>query len=103
MDEKNLAFEELMKEWNQWELTVAYCSMPMERSSPVWPKTIAMGMAIVSLLLVELQQRPRWWMFSVLHEITQENPCHERHRGSKSKLTEDWLRWGKEKGYLPAR
>ena len=96
------AFQKLVEEWNAWEPTVAYCSMPMERSSPVWPKTIEMGISIVPLILVELQQRPKWWMLQALSEIARTNPCLPKHAGRFPKLIRDWVEWGRENGHLPA-
>ena len=63
------AFQKLVEEWKSWEPTIAHCSMPMERSSPAWLKTIEMGTSIVPFILVELQQRPKWWMLQALSEI----------------------------------
>jgi hypothetical protein len=95
-------FRALVKEWDEWEPTIAHCSMPMERKSLVWPKTIAMGMPIVPLILAELQSKPHWWMLQALSEITNENPCPQKHAGRFPKLIRDWILWGKENGHLPA-
>jgi len=97
------AFQALVKEWNEWGRLTAHCSAPVERGSPAWPKTIAMGMSAVPLILEELKKEPRWWMLQVLGEITGENPCPRKHAGRYSQLIEDWLRWGKERGHIPAK
>lgn len=96
-------FQNLVKEWEEWQKTVMHCSMPMERTSPLWPKTIEMGMPIVPFILKELQRKPAWWMLQVLREITKADPFPRRHAGNYPKMIEGWVRWGKENGYLSTR
>jgi hypothetical protein len=93
-------YEALKREWGKWEYEHMCCSMPTDRDSPSFAKTVSMGMPIVPLILRDLNNDPHWWMFHVLPEIAHENPCQLRHAGSYPKLIGDWMDWGKRKGYI---
>ena len=58
-----------------------------------------MGEAVVLLMLQDLQQRPRLWVWA-LHRITGADPVPATDRGNIAKMSEAWLRWGQEHGYL---
>jgi hypothetical protein len=59
---------------------------------------ISMGEAVVPLMLRDLEQQPRLWVWA-LPDITGEDPVPEADAGNIRKMSEAWLRWGKEHGY----
>jgi hypothetical protein len=59
---------------------------------------VSMGEAVVPLMLRELAERPRLWVWA-LPEITGANPVAAGDAGRIAKMTEAWLRWGRENGY----
>lgn len=66
---------------------------------PAYQAIIDMGMAAVPFILKELQDDPDYW-FWALHKITKENPIPPEHEGNLDKMADDWLAWGKERGYI---
>jgi hypothetical protein len=60
---------------------------------------IGMGPEVVPLLLRELQARPAHW-FWALRSITREDPVRPEDLGNLRKMTDAWLKWGREKRYL---
>jgi hypothetical protein len=65
---------------------------------PAFRDIIALGEAVVPLMLRDLEKRPRLWVWA-LPQITGENPVPATDRGSIARMSEAWLRWGKAKGY----
>jgi hypothetical protein len=65
---------------------------------PAFREIVGMGEAVVPLMLRDLEQRPRLWVWA-LPEITGENPVPITDRGNIAKMGEAWLRWGRAKGY----
>ncbi len=65
---------------------------------PAFREIVSLGMPVVPLLLGDLEQRPRLWVWA-LAEITDENPVPPSDRGRIGKMTEAWLAWGWAKGY----
>jgi len=59
---------------------------------------IGMGEAVVPLMLRDLGERPRLWVWA-LPEITGANPVDPEEAGNIVKMTEAWLRWGRAHGY----
>ena len=56
-----------------------------------------MGEAVVPLMLRDLEQQPRLWVWA-LPDITGANPVADADAGNIRKMSEAWLRWGKEHG-----
>jgi hypothetical protein len=65
---------------------------------PAFREIIGMGEAVVPLMLRDLEQRPRLWVWA-LPQITGEDPVPVPDRGNIARMSEAWLRWGKAKGY----
>jgi hypothetical protein len=65
---------------------------------PAFQEIIKMGPAVVPLMLCDLEERPRLWVWA-LPEITGTNPVPESDGGKIAKTSEAWLRWAKENGY----
>lgn len=98
----NPAFKNILEKWEEAERHMAHLSSPWHIKHPLFAETVAMGQPIIPFLLIELARNPRFWMLSVLREISKENPISPEHRGMFGKMTDDWLRWGEENGHLPA-
>jgi hypothetical protein len=65
---------------------------------PAFREILSMGEAVVTLMLRDLEQRPRLWVWA-LPEITGENPVPAADRGNIARMSEAWLNWGRAKGY----
>jgi hypothetical protein len=90
-------FRELVAEW---QAEVAPLSSTTARvQHPAYRAIIALGPAVVPLLLRELQQRPNHW-FAALRSLTGSDPVPPADRGRIGPMTEAWVTWGKEQGYL---
>jgi len=66
---------------------------------PAYQRIIGLGLDIVPLILEELEAGARQW-FWALWAITGENPVPPEHQGRIEEMRQDWLRWGKENGWL---
>ena len=90
-------FRELVAIW-QWE--VAPLSSSTARvQHPAYREIISLGPAAVPLLLRELEQRPNHW-FTALKSLTGIDPVPPSDRGQIGPMTEAWITWGKEHGFL---
>lgn len=65
---------------------------------PAYRAIIALGPAVVPLLLQELEKAPDHW-FWALKELTNENPVTPDYRGNVAEMAKCWINWGKDKGY----
>jgi hypothetical protein len=62
---------------------------------------IGMGEQVVPLILEDLQREPDLW-FWALEAITHENPVPPEAAGKVAKMSEAWIEWGKQQGYISA-
>jgi hypothetical protein len=84
----------------QWQAEVAPLSSTTARvQHPAYRAIIALGPAVVPLLLRELEQRPNHW-FAALRSLTGADPVPPADRGRIGPMTEAWIPWGKDQGYL---
>src|SRR5437879_3385394 len=67
-------------------------------SHPAFREIIRMGEAVVPLMLRDLEERPGLWVWA-LPEITGADPVPAGEGGKIAKMSEAWLRWGRENGY----
>jgi hypothetical protein len=82
-----------------WMAEVGYSSSSTElRNHPAFQEVIGMGEAVVPLILRDLEKRPRLWVWA-LSRITGADPVPASDRGNIAKMSEAWLRWGREHGY----
>jgi len=82
-----------------WLDAVGYSSSSTElRNHPAFQEIIALGEAAVPLMLRDLEERPRLWVWA-LPRITGADPVPPADRGNIAKISEAWLRWGREHGY----
>ena len=58
-------------------------------------KIIALGNAVISLILESLQTKPDHW-FLALKALTDEDPTHPGDNFEQA--VEAWLNWGKQRG-----
>src|SRR5207244_8223327 len=65
---------------------------------PAFQEIIRLGEAIVPFMLRDLDERPRLWVWA-LPEITGADPVPPGEGGNIAKMSEAWLRWGREHGY----
>jgi hypothetical protein len=63
---------------------------------PAFREIVSLGDAVIPLVLRDLEQRPRLWVWA-LAEITGENPVPAGDRGNITRMTEAWLNWGRAK------
>jgi hypothetical protein len=82
-----------------WRAEVGYSSSStVQRSHPAFQEIIALGEAVVPLMLRDLQESPRLWVWA-LPQITGADPVPASDHGNIAKMSEAWLRWGREHGY----
>ncbi|MCI0458361.1 MAG: hypothetical protein L0Z62_15460 [Gemmataceae bacterium] len=95
-DELRRRFEQLADEW---ERAVAYLSdSTLREAHPAYQAIIALGPAVVPLLLADLERTHRHW-FGALTELTGANPVALEDAGRIRRMAEAWARWGREQGY----
>jgi hypothetical protein len=83
-----------------WRREVQFLSSVTEMVlHSAYQRIIGMGAAVVPHLLRELERRPDHW-FWALTAITGADPVKLEDRGKLRKMTEAWLRWGKEQGLI---
>jgi hypothetical protein len=82
-----------------WNAETAYLSDPMAIiEHPAFQEIIRMGQAVVPLMLRDLAERPRLWVWA-LPQITGANPVPPADGGKIAKMTEAWLHWAEDHGY----
>jgi hypothetical protein len=65
---------------------------------PAFQEILGMGPVVVPLMLRDLAKEPRLWVWA-LPKITGADPVPEADRGNIARMSEAWLRWGRENGY----
>src|SRR5580700_303635 len=82
-----------------WLAAVGFSSSStVLRGHPAFQEIISMGEAVVPLMLRDLEERPRLWVWA-LPRIAGADPVPAGDRGNIVKMSEAWLRWGREHGY----
>jgi len=94
--------EELEKLVEQYEEDTAHLSFH-KADHPAFIKIVEMGWDAVPLLLENMQRKRSWIAIVALRDITGEHPWPAKHAGKIVELTKDWIKWGKQKGFLPAK
>jgi hypothetical protein len=91
-------FRRLAAEWKRRTFLLSKISAKVMDDS--YQKIIGMGPVAIPFILRDLcDNGPNHW-FWALHAITEENPVPEEAVGNIKAMTEAWLQWGREKGYL---
>jgi hypothetical protein len=57
------------------------------------------GEPILPLILKDFSEKHGYWA-TALRSISGENPVDDRHIGDPVKVRADWLKWGKQRGFL---
>ena len=84
---------------SSWMAEVGYhSSSTILINHPAFQEIISLGDAVVPLLLRDLEREPHLWVWA-LPRITGANPVEYADRGNIAKMSEAWVRWGKEQGY----
>ena len=81
-----------------WEKETAHLSSLISMH-PAYQQIIGMGPTAISFILRELKNKPGHW-FWALKSITGEDPVPPEHRGKVRQMTDDWLKWARERGYI---
>lgn len=84
----------------QWKEETQYVSSISQISmNAAYQQIIGMGPDVIPLILKELKRKPAHW-FWALKAITRFDPVPPQYRGNIEKMTEFWLKWGTEQGYV---
>ena|SRR5437867_7784452 len=90
-------FDELK---NQWIRETRFFSISAQKIvHPAYLKMIKLAEPALPLILRELQLRPDFW-FAALEAITDENPVAPEHVGDVRAMAQDWIDWGRLRGYV---
>jgi hypothetical protein len=96
-EEASSQFLRLATEWKEsirvisdWNLMILH---------PSYQRIIGLGPDVIPLILKELKLNGGHW-FWALQALTGENPITNEDAGRVKKMTEAWLAWGSDKGYI---
>ncbi len=82
-----------------WEAATGYLSSYTDIvEHPAFRDIVRLGKAVVPLMLRDLEERPRLWVWA-LPEITGADPVPPAESGNIAKMSEAWLRLGRAQGY----
>ena len=84
---------------DQWERETSILSSPSRKAAhPSHQAIIAMGPAVVPLILRRMKQQGGHW-FLALAQLTGEDPIPSALHGHVCDMREAWLQWGNKRGY----
>ena len=89
-------FHRLASQWKEERGPLSSARQMAEH--PTYQEIIKMGRSAIPFLLAELEREPDHW-FLALHTITGANPVSETNRGRVREMAQDWISWGRERGY----
>lgn len=94
-------FEEQFVELaNRWHDDTDSLSSPSRiTGNDSYMKIISLGKKVIPFILQDLKQRGGDW-YRALRILSGDNPVSEEARGDVQKMTESWLNWGRERGYI---
>ncbi len=82
-----------------WTADTGYLSSDTEIvGHPAFQEIISMGDAVVPFMIRDLAARSSLWVWA-LPDLTGADPVTPEDRGNIRKMSEAWLRWGREHGY----
>ncbi len=90
-------FQQLAEAWKMEKMFTS--SMSAIEGSEYYHAIINLGLPVVPLLFRELQREPDYW-FTALYAILSEDPVPPADRGNLARMTEHWLAWAKQHGYV---
>jgi hypothetical protein len=88
-------FERLAAEWHK--AVGHHSSTTVRNNHPAYQKIIALGPAVVPLLLRDMEENCTHWSYA-LRQITGANPIPPSSAGNIPKMAEAWLGWAKDNG-----
>lgn len=92
----NNKFQRLRQKWEaETEFLSSTHEIAMNES---YQSIIGMGEKALPFILKEMTSKPSHW-FWALRAITEDNPVPPEHRGKIKEMTNDWLMWGRKRGY----
>lgn len=94
-DEKK--FNTLVAKWKNDSRTSLLMTQKCTDAS--YQRIIGMGQQIIPLLLKKVSEPSGEDWFWALSAITHENPVKSENRGIINNVIEDWIKWGRSKGY----
>jgi hypothetical protein len=89
-------FGRLADTWHR--ASAHHSSGAIRYNHPAYQAIIALGRPVVPLLLRDLERTRRHW-FVALKAVTGADPVSPADAGRVARMTEAWLRWGRENGY----
>jgi hypothetical protein len=94
-------FKKLHRLWATDRKVILCASHKAMIKHPAYQMIIALGPRMVPIILKEWQEHYQsgWWS-PALTAITGAQPILKEHAGKYGDIREDWLKWGKEHGYL---
>jgi hypothetical protein len=85
---------------NEWEEATRFISSTTEMAThPAYQRIIGLGPAALPLIFRELRRNPNHW-FWALKAITGEDPVPPATRGDLGAMTEAWLQWATDRGFV---
>lgn len=92
-DDDVKTFQKLADQWRRETMDIS--SLTEMVSHPAYLAIIGMGNVATPLLLSELEKKPSHW-FVALAAINRCNPVPVADAGNLKKMTEAWLKWGRQ-------
>lgn len=90
-------FNELAMAWKlETRFLSSFTEIVLNKS---YQEIIGLGPTVIPFILKRLQESPDQW-FWALSVLTRDNPVPQEHAGNLTQMTDDWITWGREKGYL---
>lgn len=91
-------FRQLVMQWR--EETQFYSSVTDIILHPAYQQIIGKGVAIVPLILREIEAHGADHWYWALGAITQENPAEDAPQGDIVAICQAWLNWGRRRGIV---
>ncbi|HEV7394906.1 MAG TPA: hypothetical protein VGN86_00230 [Pyrinomonadaceae bacterium] len=92
-----LKFQSLAEQWRKD--TAHLSSITKQVIHPSYQRIIGLGPAVLPILLSEAARQSGYW-FWALNAIAGEDPVDPSDLGNVQKMSEAWLRWGKQRGVI---
>ncbi len=84
----------------EWKADTAILSSVQDISlHPAYQRIIGLGKSVLPLIFESLEREPDHW-FWALRALTGEDPVPTKDRGKLGAMTDAWLAWGVEHGYV---
>jgi hypothetical protein len=86
---------------DKWEQDTAFMSAtPMRVMHESYQSIMAMGPAVVPILLRDLDKTHRHWFWALRHLNNGIDPVSPADRGNVRKMINAWVKWGKTEGKI---